>query len=97
MKLTSIAGNASNNLYATGHYSDSASGQTKTMVQHWNGSTWTALSTPMPGRAQQLFGAFALPGTGNVWAVGAWSVPGISFEYGFLQVPRTLVLSAANG
>jgi hypothetical protein len=96
--LNAVTGFASNNLYAVGHFGNSTTGgQHKTMIQHWDGVSWSVIPSPMPLRAQQLFGAFALPGSSDVWAVGADSLPGLDFESGFLQVPRTLVLFSSGG
>jgi hypothetical protein len=97
-KLTSVTGFSSTDLYAAGHFGNgSTGGQHRTMIQHWNGANWTIVpNTPTPARAQQLFGIFGLPATGDIWAVGGFSIPGLSFESGTLQLPRTLVLFSSG-
>jgi hypothetical protein len=93
--VTAVSGT---DLYAVGFYEDVATnGQHTTLVEHFNGSTWTIIPSPTKGKAQQLNGTFALPGTTDVWNVGAWSSFGIDFEDGFLQVPQTLVLFSPLG
>jgi hypothetical protein len=67
------------------------------MVQHFDGTSWKIVATPAPNLAQQLNSMFALPGTTDVWVVGASSIPGIDFETGFLQLPKTLVLFSPIG
>jgi hypothetical protein len=96
--LNAVTGFGSSNLYAAGHFANGTTGgQHRTMIQHWDGSTWTVIPSPTPARAQQLFGAFSLPGTTDVWAVGGWSIQGINAEFGLLQLPRTLVLFSSGG
>jgi hypothetical protein len=85
-------------LYAAGYFEDAATGgQHRTMVQHFDGASWKIIPSPAPALAQQLHGAFALPGSSNVWTVGASSTFGIDFEDGFLQVPKSLVLFSPIG
>ena len=91
--LTSVTAVSATDLYAVGFFGDAATnGQDETLVEHFDGKKWEIVSSPTKGMAQQLNGAFALPGVADVWAVGAYSDPGIDFETGFLQLPKTLVL-----
>jgi hypothetical protein len=96
--LSSVTAVSATDLYAIGVFGDAATkGQDETLVEHFDGRKWSIVTSPTKGLAQQLNGAFALPGTSEVWAVGAYSVPGIDFETGFLQLPKTLVLFSGNG
>jgi hypothetical protein len=96
--LTSVAAVSATDLYAVGFFGDPATkGQDETLVEHFDGKQWSIVTSPTKGMAQQLNAAFALPGTSDVWAVGAYSVPGVDFETGFLQSPKTLVLFSGNG
>jgi hypothetical protein len=96
--LTSVTAVSATDIYAVGFFGDAAtSGQDETLVEHFNGKKWSIVASPTKGLAQQLNGAFALPGTADVWTVGAYSDPGIDFETGFLQLPKTLVLFSTNG
>ena len=96
--LTSVAAISATDLYAVGFFGDAGtSGQDETLAEHFDGKKWSIIASPTKGLAQQLNGAFALPGSSDVWAVGAYSVPGIDFETGFLQVPKTLVLFSGSG
>jgi hypothetical protein len=96
--LKSVAAISATDIYAVGFFADSATfGQQKTLVEHFDGNTWTIIPSPTKGVAQQLNGAFALPNTGNVWGVGAFSLQGTDPETGFLMVPRTLVLFTPIG
>ena len=69
VQLNSIAAVNSGNVWAAG-YSDNPNclcGQT--VVEHWNGSRWTRLTTPNPGVADYLTGIAATSAT-DVWVVG---------------------------
>ncbi len=44
----------------------------RTLIERWNGKTFTQAPSPSPGRGDDwLFGAAAVPGNGGFWAVGA--------------------------
>src|SRR5262249_22259677 len=49
------------------------------------------------GVAQQLNGAFTVPNTRNIFVGGAFSNVGIDPEFGFLQIPKTLILFTPIG
>ena len=96
--LTGVSGASSTDLYAVGFFSNaSTAGQPETLVEHFDGTNWSILSSPTRGLAQHLNGVFALPNSSDVWTVGGSSKPGIDPETGLLQVPRTLVLFTQIG
>ena len=96
--LTGVSGFSSTDLYAVGFFNNpSASGEPETLVEHFDGTTWSIISSPTQGLAQHLNGVFALPRTKRVWAVGASSNPGVDPETGLLQTPLTLVLFTPIG
>ena len=96
--LNGISAVSATDLYAAGYFENaSTGGQHRTMVAHFDGASWKIVPSPAPALAQQLHGIFALPGTTDVWSVGASSTFGIDFENGFLQVPHTLVLFSPIG
>jgi hypothetical protein len=41
-----------------------------TLVEHWNGTSWSIISSPSPGYSNQLVGVAALAST-DAWAVGS--------------------------
>jgi hypothetical protein len=97
-QFRSVTALSSSDMYAIGFYADAAtSGQHVTLVEHFNGSSWSIIPSPTPLLAQELNGTFALRSTSDVWIVGADSPYGIDFEFGFLQVPKTLVLFTSGG
>jgi hypothetical protein len=93
--LMGVAAVSATDMYAAGFFGDAATqGQDETLVEHFDGKQWSIITSPTKGLAQQLNGAFALPGTSDVWMVGAYSDVGVDPETGFLQLPKTLVLSS---
>jgi len=85
-------------LYAVGFFSNSTtSGQQVRLLLHFDGTSWSIISSPGKAKAQQLNGVFARLGGGDVWAAGAASVPGTDPETGFLQTPITFMLFTSGG
>ncbi len=85
-------------LYAVGFFSNSTTrGQQVRLLLHFNGTAWSIISSPGKATAQQLNGAFARLGAGDVWVAGAASVPGTDPESGLLQVPITFMLFTSGG
>jgi hypothetical protein len=57
-------------VWGVGLWSDGSNNFPYTM--NWNGSTWSSVNTPAIGASGGIFtGAAAIPGTSDVWAVGA--------------------------
>lgn len=91
--LRSITGTSGNNLYAVGFFANGQTGgQQRTLVERFDGNSWSIIISPTQGVAQQLNGAFASHNSSELWAVGAFSANQTDPETGFLIVPKTLVL-----
>lgn len=68
---------ASNNVWATGTYSNHNSSPFDTLIQHWNGTQWSVVSSPNVGTAtNDLPGIAHVPGSSQLWAVGDYSNTG---------------------
>jgi hypothetical protein len=48
----------------------------QTLTLHWDGTTWTTVSSPNVGSASQLTSVSASPGAAIVWAAGYSGVSG---------------------
>jgi hypothetical protein len=73
--LSGVAVISARNAWAVGFYAASNSDPAHTLVEHWNGTTWTHVKSPnLQGSVSQqpnyLFGVAATSAT-NVWAVGS--------------------------
>ena len=60
-----------NNAWAVGYSSDSSFQNTYTLTEHWNGSSWSIISSPnTPLGINLLTGVARIPKATQVWAVG---------------------------
>jgi hypothetical protein len=71
MKLVSIAAITPNDLWAVGSYS--IRGTDQTLVEHWDGSSWTLIPSPNVGSGSNFLAGVAAIATNDVWAVGGGS------------------------
>ncbi len=67
--LYAIAGVAYNDVWAAGHYYVYNTNRWYTSIEHWNGSTWTTVSSPNVAGSNYLEG-LAVVASNDVWAVG---------------------------
>src|SRR5206468_2266231 len=65
--LYGVSGASGRDVWAVGSYSDGTTFHT--LIEHWNGTTWSLASSPSPDDRAELFGVTALSST-NAWAVG---------------------------
>jgi hypothetical protein len=68
--LTSITGTGPNDLWAAGWDNNEATQTIQLLFEHWNGTTWTAATSPTPVRSDQFASGITAISPGNVWAVG---------------------------
>jgi serine/threonine-protein kinase len=69
--LSSVAAASADNAWAVGWTGSGTSDQTnsRTVILHWNGRTWTRVPSPSPARDNMLLGV-SVTATGNAWAYG---------------------------
>lgn len=76
-RLLGITANSPTDIYAFGSYFDSdGSGQQFTLLEHWDGTSWTIQPSPNPTKksvnfVSDLLFAGVVVGPGNIWIVGA--------------------------
>ncbi len=67
--IQSVSAVATNDVYAVG-WSGPENNDSRTLIEHWNGSTWAVMASPSVGAgANQLNGVVAIS-SNNVWATG---------------------------
>jgi hypothetical protein len=71
--LASIAAVTPTDIWAVGTIADGRLGLTKTLAEHWDGSTWSVVPTPNIGSLGDFFGGVAAVSSRNVWAVGGFA------------------------
>jgi hypothetical protein len=81
--LTGIAARGPDDVYAVGDNLPSVNGGVvQGVILRWNGSTWSADSDPTDGTYSPLFGAAAVAGAANEWAVGTLSNASLILSHG---------------
>ena len=68
-ELLAVAAVSSADVWAVGYTTESGSGLSQTLIEHWDGAQWTALGGPAAVAGGRLLGVSALSAN-NVWAVG---------------------------
>ncbi len=69
-QLNGIAAVSATDVWAVGRYGDS-NGDEHTLIEHWNGSSWSAIPSPNPGGQSQGLSSVAAVSASDVWAVGS--------------------------
>jgi hypothetical protein len=70
--LNSVSAVSANDVWAVGYYATESPGPGLTLALHWDGSTWTQVTSPNPGGSQSTYmvGVDAVA-TDAVWAAGS--------------------------
>jgi hypothetical protein len=71
--LKSVAVLSAKNAWAVGSYVSSSTGRTQALIEHWNGTSWTVISSPSPSSSDTILSGVAALTTSNVWAVGEYN------------------------
>jgi hypothetical protein len=85
---------SSNDVWAVGMFQNESTDyhQHRTLTLHWDGVSWSIVSSPSPGQSGELNAVSALT-TGKIWATGLYSNYDINIYDGTYTLPQTLVLS----
>lgn len=67
-ELYAIVALSPSDVWAVGYWGNSASGFS-TLIEHWNGSTWTVVSSPK-ALGDNFLSAVSATGSNDIWAVG---------------------------
>lgn len=72
-EITSVSAVSANDAWAVG-WSNADSSPTPSLIEQWNGTSWSVVSSPNPAGAtlSDLYGVSALSAT-DTWAVGDYS------------------------
>jgi len=69
-QLNSVAVVSATDIWAVGYADSSSSGVLQTLTLHWNGSSWSVVSSPSPGTSTNQLTAVAVVSASDIWAVG---------------------------
>jgi hypothetical protein len=79
--LTSISGTGPDDLWAAGWDGSEATQAIRLLSAHWNGTGWTAATSPTPVRSDQFASGITAISPGDAWACGlAGNVSGHNFR-----------------
>ena len=81
------AARSSDDVWGVG-YIQTSNVQFLPVTEHWNGTRWSVVTPPDPGKVAQLFSVAMA--NGNVWTVGAYSKT--LMKSGYMENPRTLAM-----
>jgi hypothetical protein len=83
--LSGVAAISGNDVWAVGNYLDrfNTGAPLQTLIEHWDGTAWSIVSSPDVGTGSNLLAAVAADSLGDAWAVGSSGGPSW----------RTLILS----
>ena len=68
--LFGVAAVSATDIWAVGQSQNGTSGIPSTLIEHWDGTSWSIVASPSPGSAATLSGTAADPASGQAWAVG---------------------------
>ncbi len=74
--LYGVVAVSKNNIWAVGAYPN-GSGFDQTLVEHWNGTSWSVVSSPNVGTRGNFLDAVAAVSANNIWAVGEFNNNGV--------------------
>ena len=81
--LHGVTAISANDVWAVGYYADQSE-LYHTLTMHWNGQTWSIVTSPDPGINGNLFRAVAAAATNDVWAVG-YQVNGSNVSFTLIE------------
>lgn len=70
--LQGMTATSANNVWAVGWVSAGPNQPEQTLIEHWDGSSWSVVSSPNAGGVNQLTAVTAISAA-DIWAVGAYS------------------------
>jgi hypothetical protein len=74
--LDAVSADASNDVWAVGAFGPAGPGASQTLVEHWNGVSWSVVSSPSPGTSSNELRGVTTVSSSDVWAVGILSNTG---------------------
>jgi hypothetical protein len=69
VELTSVTAVSSDDVWAVGHWLNDTTLSAGTLIEHWDGTSWSVVASPNPGMFNALYGVSA-QAADDIWAVG---------------------------
>jgi hypothetical protein len=70
--LYGVTAVSTTDIWAVGEVGNVGNGPTQTLIEHWDGASWSVIPSPNPGISESLSGVTAVSAS-NVWAVGYYA------------------------
>lgn len=94
--LGSVVVRSANDVWAAGSYQNQdTEGQSRTLLMHWNGASWSIVPSPSPGKSSGLTD-IAFGPTGEAWGVGIYSEYPIDIYDGHYTLAQSLTLGTGD-
>lgn len=71
-QLKSVVAVEANDIWAVGASFDSFYGSSHTLIEHWNGKTWSVVSSPNPESKSMTLSGITTVSENDIWAVGIY-------------------------
>jgi hypothetical protein len=72
-QLSGMSATSSRNVWAVGTYYDPAASQYKTLIDHYDGTAWSVISSPNVGSGNNSLAAVSAVARDDAWAVGEFT------------------------
>jgi hypothetical protein len=78
-QLNAVAAVSASDVWAVG-FSTTSSGVRQTLIEHWNGSGWSVVTSPNVGASSNQLNSVAVVAANDIWAVGSSTPSGGVFQ-----------------
>ena len=78
-ELNGIDAVSATNIWAVGFFANTG-GSYQTLIEHWNGTSWSVVPSPSPGSAKNVLNGIDVVSATNIWTVGSFANTGSSFQ-----------------
>ena len=79
--LNAVAAQAANDVWAVGQTcADAGCSAARSLIERWDGSTWTQVASPNPGTTDTHLNAVAVASANDAWAVGSATSDGSTYN-----------------
>lgn len=90
--LGSLVARSANDVWSAGTFQNEGTGhQSRTLLAHWDGASWSFVPSPSPGASSAL-GGIAFGPSGEAWGVGIYSEYPIDIYDGHYTMAQALTL-----
>ncbi len=76
--LAAVSAVSATDIWAVGYYID-ATVVTRTLIEHWNGATWTIIASPNVGASDNFLNRVSVRAANDIWAVGVYHTGASTF------------------